>query len=118
VSTNQPTLAPAHDLQGDGWPKIGMVSGLQDSEPANSARSRPGVEHDPTVTNQQGRGLLGHELASTKTDEDRTAVTAGLTLKWSNGATEGQSHRLKLVTRQGDGRAGFALLRQRVLSAA
>ena len=46
------------------------------------------------------------------------AITAGLTLEWSNGVTEGQIHRLKLVKRQGYGRAGFALLRQRVLHAA
>jgi transposase len=50
--------------------------------------------------------------------EDLAAVTAGLTLPWSNGVTEGHVHRLKLVKRQGYGRAGFALLRQRVLQAA
>jgi transposase len=50
--------------------------------------------------------------------EDLVAVKAGLTLAWSNGVTEGQIHRLKLVKRQGYGRAGFALLRQRVLQAA
>jgi transposase len=50
--------------------------------------------------------------------DDLTAVTAGLTLAWSNGVTEGQSHRLKLVKRQSYGRAGFALLRQRVLQTA
>jgi transposase len=50
--------------------------------------------------------------------EDLPAIKAGLTLDWSNGATEGQIHRLKLVKRQGYGRAGFALLRQRVLHAA
>jgi hypothetical protein len=50
--------------------------------------------------------------------DDLTAVTAGLTLAWSNGVTEGQIHRLKLVKRQGYGRAGFALVRQRVLQTA
>ena len=50
--------------------------------------------------------------------EDLGAVTAGLTLEWSNGVTEGHIHRLKLVKRQGYGRNGFALLRQRVLQAA
>ena len=50
--------------------------------------------------------------------DDVVAITAGLTLEWSNGVTEGQIHRLKLVKRQGYGRAGFALLRQRVLHAA
>jgi transposase len=42
----------------------------------------------------------------------------GLTLEWSNGVTEGHVHRLKLVKRQGYGRAGFALRRYRVLPAA
>jgi transposase len=50
--------------------------------------------------------------------EDLTAIKAGLTLAWNNGVTEGHVHRLKLVKRQGYGRAGFALLRQRVLQAA
>jgi transposase len=50
--------------------------------------------------------------------DDLTAVTAGLTLEWSNGVTEGHIHRLKLLKRQSYGRAGFALLRQRVLHAA
>jgi transposase len=50
--------------------------------------------------------------------EDLAAVTAGLTLEWSNGPVEGQITRLKFLKRQGYGRAGFALLRQRVLQAA
>ena len=50
--------------------------------------------------------------------EDLPAITAGLSFKWSNGVTEGQIRRLKLLKRQGYGRAGFALLRQRVLQAA
>ena len=50
--------------------------------------------------------------------EDLTAVKAGLTLPWSNGPVEGQITRLKLLKRQGYGRAGFPLLRQRVLRVA
>jgi transposase len=50
--------------------------------------------------------------------DDLIAIKAGLTLEWSNGATEGQIHRLKLMKRQGYGRAGFALLRQRIQQAA
>jgi len=49
---------------------------------------------------------------------DLSAVRAGLTEVWSNGPTEGFVHKLKLVKRQGYGRAGFAVLRQRVLQAA
>jgi transposase len=50
--------------------------------------------------------------------DDLAAITAGLTLAWSNGVTEGQIHRLKLLKRQSYGRAGFAFLRQRVMQAA
>jgi transposase len=47
---------------------------------------------------------------------DQDAVQAGLTLRHSNGQTEGQVGRLKLVKRQGDGRAKVDLLRRRVLA--
>jgi transposase len=46
------------------------------------------------------------------------AVRAGLTEPWSNGQTEGQITKLKLLKRQGYGRAGFGLLRARALAAA
>ena len=49
---------------------------------------------------------------------DQEAVVAGLSLEWSNGQTEGQVNRLKLIKRQMYGRAGFPLLRARVLAAA
>ena len=43
------------------------------------------------------------------------AVQAALTHIWSNGQTEGQVHRLKLIKRQMFGRAKFDLLKKRVL---
>jgi transposase len=46
---------------------------------------------------------------------DLAAIQAGLTLPWSNGVTEGQINRLKLLKRQGYGRASVALLRQRLV---
>ncbi len=49
---------------------------------------------------------------------DEAAVRAGIELEWSNGPTEGQVNRLKLVKRSMYGRAGFDLLRARVLNAA
>lgn len=49
---------------------------------------------------------------------DLDAVRAGLTERWSNGPTEGFVHKLKLMKRQAYGRAGFAVLRQRVMLAA
>jgi transposase len=49
--------------------------------------------------------------------QDEAAVRAALQLEWSNGQVEGQNTRLKMVKRQMYGRAGFALLRKRVLHA-
>lgn len=46
---------------------------------------------------------------------DFAAVTAALTLNWSQGQTEGHVNRLKTLKRQMYGRASFPLLRQRLL---
>jgi transposase len=50
--------------------------------------------------------------------QDEAAVRAALSLPWSNGQTEGQINRLKLIKRQMYGRGGFDLLRARVLQTA
>ena len=46
---------------------------------------------------------------------DEAAVRAAMQSEWSNGQTEGQVNRLKLLKRQMFGRAKFDLLKQRVL---
>ncbi len=50
-------------------------------------------------------------------DKDHAAVTAGMTLPYSNGPTEGHVNRLKMLKRQMYGRANLDLLRKRVLLA-
>ena len=50
--------------------------------------------------------------------QDHDAVHAALTLSWSTGPVEGQINRLKAIKRSMYGRAGFDLLRHRVLAAA
>jgi transposase len=50
-------------------------------------------------------------------EKDKDAVRAGLTWSINNGMVEGHVTKLKLIKRQGYGRAGFALLRKRVLHA-
>ena len=50
--------------------------------------------------------------------QDLAAVRASLELPWSTSPVEGQINRLKTIKRQMYGRAGFALLRRRVLAAA
>ena len=49
---------------------------------------------------------------------DEAAVKGAVSQRWSNGPVEGQVNRLKAIKRQMFGRAGFVLLRSRVLRAA
>jgi transposase len=49
---------------------------------------------------------------------DESAVNAAVTTRWSNGPVEGHVNRLKTIKRQMYGRAGFALLKARVVSVA
>ena len=51
-------------------------------------------------------------------ERDRAAIKAALTYEWSSGQVEGQITRLKLRKRESFGRAGFPLLKRRVLHAA
>jgi transposase len=46
---------------------------------------------------------------------DLDAVTAGLTMTWSSGPVEGAVNRIKTIKRSMYGRAGFDLLRRRIL---
>jgi transposase len=81
-------------------------------------RERRGADLKAWMADATHSGIEALARFARGLQDDLAAVTAGLTLAWSNGITEGQIHRLKLVKRQGYGRAGFALLRQRVLQAA
>jgi len=50
-------------------------------------------------------------------EQDQAAVQAGLTSSLNNGQVEGHVTKIKLIKRMMYGRAGFPLLRQRVLHA-
>jgi hypothetical protein len=52
---------------------------------------------------------------ATGLESDYAAIEAAATYKWSNGQVEGQINRLKMIKRQMYGRAGFDLLRKRVV---
>ncbi len=82
---------------------------------------------DPRITNAAFDVWLGEalscgvrtvEMFARGLEQDGTAVRAALTMPWSNGQTEGQITKLKLLKRQMYGRANFDLLRRRVLLAA
>jgi transposase len=81
-------------------------------------RERRGADLEAWMVEAISSGIDAVARFARGLHDDLIAVKAGLTLEWSNGVTEGQIHRLKGLKRQGYGRAGFALLRQRVLLAA
>ena len=49
-------------------------------------------------------------------EADAAAICEAISSRWSNGVVEGPVDRLKVLIRQMYGRAGFELLRRRVMS--
>ena len=68
-----------------------------------------------TVLEAAGRTLLRPFVATLR--RDIAAVQAALELPWTTSPVEGQISRLKMIKRTMYGRAGFPLLRARVLNA-
>jgi Transposase len=80
------------------------------------------------MTARTGRRDLEAWLAAVEADDrsglrslatgiryDQQAVTNGLTLHWNSGRVEGTVNKIKMIKRQMYGRAGFDLLRKRVI---
>ena len=84
---------------------------------AQMVRERKGEALDLWLSEAKGSGLPDFERFALGIERDYDAVAAGLSLHWSNGQTEGQVNRLKMIKRQMYGRANFDLLRLRVLAA-
>jgi len=80
-------------------------------------RERRGADLTAWITEAVTSGIAVLARFAQGLREDLAAITAGLTLPWSNGAVEGHINRLKLLKRQSYGRAGVGLLRQRVMQA-
>jgi len=68
------------------------------------------------LTEAEVSGLAPFVSLAKGLQEDRAAVEAGLRLPWSNGPVEGLVTRIKLVKRQGYGRAKLDLLRSRLIA--
>ena len=81
-------------------------------------RERRGADLEAWMAEALSSGIAELVRFAHGLQDDLSAIKAGLILEWSSGVTEGHIHRLKLVKRQSYGRAGFALIRQRVLQAA
>ena len=80
-------------------------------------RNRTGENLDTWLTQVQGSNLSELQSFAAGIEKDKDAVRAGLTWWINNGMVEGHVTKLKLIKRQGYGRAGFPLLRKRVLHA-
>ncbi|MDQ3855178.1 MAG: ISL3 family transposase [Chloroflexota bacterium] len=99
----EPTVALAYELA---------------QEFATMARGRTGQGFDAWLTRATTSGISELGRFARGLTDDRAAVEAGLSQEWSNGQSEGQVNKLKLLKRQMYGRAKFDLLRRRVLHAA
>ncbi len=98
----EPTIALAYDLA---------------QEFAGMARERTGQRFDAWLTRVTTSGIPELDRFARGLTDDRAAVEAALSLEWSNGQTEGQVNKLKLLKRSMYGRANFDLLRLRLLQA-
>lgn len=78
---------------------------------------REGHRLDAWLTRAAESGLSDLQSFVAGVEKDKDAVQAGLTWPINNGMVEGHVTKLKLIKRTMYGRAGFALLRQRVLHA-
>jgi transposase len=86
-------------------------------QPQHLLHHREGEKLDDWLEAVQASQICELKSFVTGVERDKAAVVAGLTFRQNNGLVEGKVNKLKLIKRMGYGRAGFALLRQRVLHA-
>jgi transposase len=119
-------LRPAEDLSAD---QAGYLDRLRARCPAVDAaqaaaqdfgrlvRERERPAFDRWLDGAEACGVAELAAVASFMRRDYDAIVAALTLPWSNGQTEGQVTRIKLVKRQMYGRAKLDLLARRLLSA-
>ncbi|WP_371674242.1 transposase [Streptomyces sp. NBC_00289] len=74
-----------------------------------------GPDLNKWITSVRAEDLPALHTFVTGLGQDLDAVVAGLSLRYSSGAVEGQNNKIKMLKRQMFGRANFDLLRKRVL---
>jgi transposase len=84
---------------------------------AQMLRNRRGEHLDAWLAEVESSGLPELQSFAAGIEKDKDAVRNGLTWWINNGMVEGHVTKLKLIKRQGYGKAGFPLLRKRVLHA-
>lgn len=88
---------------------------LRDKEQASEAQARRRLE--AWAERAKASGVAELKAFATKLLQDTEAVVSAMTLPYSQGQTEGQVNKLKLVKRSMYGRGKFDLLRKRALYA-
>lgn len=84
---------------------------------AKMVRELEGEKLDRWLEEAEASGAAVMRKFAAGLRKDHEAVRAGLTESWSTGPVEGFITKLKLLKRQGYGRANFDLLRARALAA-
>jgi transposase len=95
-------------------PDLAAAYGLKESFRA-ALKSKHPVRLDQWLTGAEASGIAGFLKLASGMRHDYAAVSASFSSRWSNGQTEGQNTRVKLIKRIGYGRAKPDLLRARVL---
>ncbi len=95
-------------------PGLNAAYGLKESFRA-ALTSRDPARLDYWLTEAEASGIPGFLKLVRGMRHDYAAVSAAFSSRWSNGQTEGQNTRVKLIKRIGYGRAKPDLLRARVL---
>ncbi len=81
-------------------------------------RAQDATALEPWMVRSEASGLAEFHDFVAGLRHDEAAVRAAVQSPWSNGQTEGQVNKLKMLKRQMYGRASVSLLRQRLLYAA
>jgi transposase len=108
----QETLIMLRQLQ----PEVDLACDLV-QQFAQMLRTRTGEQLDSWLEKVRTSQIPELQSFVLSVERDKPAIVAGLTLPQNNGLVEGHVNKLKLIKRMGYGRAGFPLLRQRVIRA-
>jgi transposase len=108
----QETLAKLRQIN----PEVERASDLV-QQFTQMVRTRTGGLLDAWLAQVEQSNLPELQSFAAGVEKDKDAVRNGLTWPINNGMVEGHVTKLKLIKRQGYGRAGFPLLRKRVLHA-
>ncbi|WP_456340871.1 ISL3 family transposase [Streptomyces shenzhenensis] len=92
-----------------------LAAGIRDFAPLLTPHADNADSLTRWIAQVRAAGLPHLHAFTRGLDRDVDAVIAGLTLPYSNGPTEGVNTKTKRIARQMHGRAGFTLLRHRIL---